>query len=403
MDKFHIIVFLSLFFSIVSLNMWYIYGAIDAINIDTHSRDDKNFYRIEKYQYTYKTRLVLSALFNSFCSIYLFSKLEYGYVYSIIILLLTAIFKHLGFHHEKDYNKIIFFIADKFYIIEFPITLVMTGIITITCNFIGLDIEKEYIEVTEDEIISIVNDGMEQGILDNDEAQRINNIVELGSKEAMDIMTHRINVEALSTDMSMSEVYDKVNDSKFSRLPVYKEEIDNIIGILHVKDLLKIIRIIDMDKKLDDYVDFLRKPYLVPNTKNIDDIFKYMQTEKTHLAIVIDEFGQLDGVLSIEDIIEEVMGNIIDEFDDDEKLVVELDNKKFIFRGICPLEIVAEKLNIDFSEEFETLNGFLTSRIGRILKDDENQIDVKYCGYNFRVQKVKNKVIQLVKITYLGG
>ena len=191
-------------------------------------------------------------------------------------------------------------------------------------------------------------------------------------------------------------------EGKNSRYPVYEENIDHIIGILHLKDAM---RFHISDDKLDLPIakldGLLREPYFVPQTKNIDELFKEMQSQKLQMVIVVDEYGQTDGLIAMEDILEEIVGNIMDEYDEDQEYIKNRGKGEYVMEGKTPLKEVEELLDITFDEEeFETLNGFLISRLDRIPEPDE-QFDVDYKGYNFKILSVVKKMIGSVLVKKL--
>ena len=250
--------------------------------------------------------------------------------------------------------------------------------------------------VTEDEIISIVNEGFEQGILEDTEATMISNIMEFDEKEVMDIMTHRKKIVALSADTSIEEAMKFVLEKSFSRFPVFEEDIDNIIGILHVKDLM---RYYVSGKDIKKHVKTIcSTPFLVPDTQPIDVLWQQMRERKLHMAIAIDEYGQTAGLVAMEDILEEIVGNISDEYDVEEKMIIKQGEGRFLMKGLTPLEDIEEILDIEFEqEEYDTLNGFLISKIGHIPKDEEQGI-IHYHGYRFYIVDVKDNMIRYIRV-----
>ncbi|MCR5755554.1 MAG: hemolysin family protein, partial [Acetatifactor sp.] len=202
----------------------------------------------------------------------------------------------------------------------------LTWLVAITVKgvliLLGLRSGEEENEVTEEEIIDMVNEGHEQGVIQASEAELITNIFEYGDKEAQDIMTHRNDIIAIEANTSLKEAISFMLEEKNSRYPVYEENIDHIIGILHLKDAFRM-----QAQGKDDSVavskmrGLLRKPLFVPQTKNIDELFKKMQSEKIQMVIVVNEYGQTDGLIAMEDILEEIVGNILDEYDDDAEYI----------------------------------------------------------------------------------
>lgn len=254
----------------------------------------------------------------------------------------------------------------------------------------------------EDEIISMVNEGHEQGVLHDSEAQMINNIFEFSDKEAKDIMTHRSNIVAIDGNTTLQEAVTFMLNEKNSRYPVYIENIDHIIGIIHVKDAFKVLQEGKMnDRPVKSVKRIIREVKFIPETRNIDSLFRSMQALKDHIVIVIDEYGQTSGLIAMEDILEEIVGNILDEYDEDQEFILEKGEDTYEIDGLTHLDELEERFGIQFEEEeFETLNGFLISRLERIPNDDD-LFDMDYGGYHFKVLSIENKVIKRVLVSKL--
>lgn len=282
----------------------------------------------------------------------------------------------------------------------------VTGIVAKSANgmlmLLGLKNDDEQIDVTEEEIISMVNEGHEQGVLEASEAEMITNIFEFGEKEASDIMTHRNNIVAIDSEMPFKEAISLMLQESNSRYPVYEENLDHIVGVLYLKDAM---RIHTSDESLNRAVGkidgLLREAVFVPETKNIDDLFRSMQSDKKQMVIVMDEYGQTAGLVTMEDILEEIVGNIMDEYDDDENHIEEKGDNEYLIEGMTKLEDLEERFGIDFGDsEFETLNGFLISKLDRIPDEDENT-EIQEYGYSFKIMSVEKNVIQSVLVTKL--
>lgn len=270
------------------------------------------------------------------------------------------------------------------------------------CQFIFfiLRISPEDLQdnVTEDEIISIVNEGFEQGILEDSEAEMISNIMELDDKEVRDVMTNRRNVVSISTKLSLGEALKFMLEDRYSRFPLYEGEKDNVIGVLHLKDVTQ--HYIAGEDQSVSLKQIAREPYFVPDTQSVDTLFEDMQLKKIHMAIAVDEYGQMAGVVALEDILEEIVGNILDEYDEEERMVLKQGSNRYVMRGMASLEEVEEVLGIDMEQkdyDMDTLNGFLISRIGRIPGDHEKPV-VYYEGYRFHVLDAKNNMIRTVRV-----
>lgn len=252
-------------------------------------------------------------------------------------------------------------------------------------------------DVTEEEILSMVSVGHEQGILHANEAEMITNIFEYGDKEARDIMINRNNLIAMDSTMTLQEAAAFIVDAHNSRFPVYEETLDHIIGILHLKDVMRM----QMNEKMrtrpiGKIKGLLRDPLFITENRKINDLFQVMQKEKIQMVIVIDEYGQTAGLVALEDILEEIVGNIQDEYDEDATYIRESGTDHYVIEGMMPLEELEEKLQISFEEEpFDTVNGFVISRLEHIPEEGED-FEFTYGGYTFRILEVKDRMIQSV-------
>ena len=254
-------------------------------------------------------------------------------------------------------------------------------------------------DVTEEEIISMVNEGHEQGVLRASEAEMINNIFEFGDKEAKDIMTHRKSLIALDGNLSYIDAVSEIVDNNKSRYPVYLDDIDNIIGVLHIKDAMAFAQKNEVFRtSIKDIPGLIRDVDFVPETLNIHTLFKRMKSQKSHLVNVVDEYGQTSGIVAMEDILEEIVGNIEDEHDEEEQLIRKNPDGSFTMSGYADLSDVAETLNISVTDDdFDTLNGFLVFLLEKIPNDGETAKLSAY-GYDFFIKRVEDKMIREVTV-----
>lgn len=254
-------------------------------------------------------------------------------------------------------------------------------------------------DVTEEEIKSMVNEGHEQGVLLASEAEMINNIFEFGDKEAKDIMTHRKNLIVIDGNLSYNDAVSFIIENSKSRYPVYLDDIDNIIGVLHIKDAFAFAQKNEVFRtSIKDIPNLIREVDFVPETLNIHTLFKMMQAKKSHMVIVVDEYGQTSGAVAMEDILEEIVGNIEDEHDEEETLIRKNPDGSYLMNGLASMPEVIELLGLPVDEDaFETLNGFLVSLLEKIPNDGETA-QINMYGYDFNVLKVEDKMIREVLV-----
>jgi len=277
-----------------------------------------------------------------------------------------------------------------------PFVKLLTASTNFFVRLFGVDPEADEEQVTEEEIRMMVDVGEEKGTIHENEKEMINNIFEFNNKTVSDIMTHRTDIAALPIDASLREVIDFINTEKYSRIPVYQDNIDNIVGVMHSKYVFQFVT--NDDTSNFTLRDLIRQPYFVPESKRTDELFKELQQNKTHMAIIIDEYGGTAGIVTLEDLIEEIVGNIFDEDDDEEKELEKIDENTYLIKGSISLdeaqEILGSQLPVD---EYETLSGFIIGQIGRIPeKGDEPTIE--YNDLVFKVEEVDEKKISKVKV-----
>lgn len=267
----------------------------------------------------------------------------------------------------------------------------------------GVRDEEENSDVIEQEIIDMVNEGHEQGFIEANEAEMIHKIFEYGEKEAQDIMTNRSNIVAIDVAMTLEEALQFMLEEKYSRYPVIDETIDHIVGIIYLKDTMRVYNSgAPKAEAIGKVEGLLRKAEYTPLTRNIDDLFETLQSKKLQMAIVIDEYGQTAGLVTMEDILEEIVGKIQDEYDEDEAFIEEKSNDAYVMEGMTPLQDIEEQLGIEFEDTmFETLNGFMIGEMDHIPQEDED-FECKYKGYSFKVLSIENMRVQSVLVQKLA-
>lgn len=255
------------------------------------------------------------------------------------------------------------------------------------------DLEEK---VSREEIKSLVDAGEEYGVINQIEKEMINSIFDFDDKLAKEVMTPRTEVYMINSQLPLS--IEELLEENYSRIPVYEGDMDNIIGILYLKDFLHEAYQVGFENV--DIKKLLHRPYFVPECKNIDQLFKELQKSKNHLAVLIDEYGGFSGIVTIEDLIEEVMGDINDEYDDDDPVIRKIDNDTYIVNGLISIKELNDKLQLNLDEEtedYDTLGGFLINQIDYIPSETEECM-VEYENLLFKVQCVKDKRIETVKI-----
>ncbi len=251
--------------------------------------------------------------------------------------------------------------------------------------------------VTEDQIRALIETGQAQGVLERTEQEMISSIFELGEKTVAEVMVPRTDIVGLDVETSAQELLDRITTVGHSRIPVYEGSADNIIGILYVKDVFR--RIARGDRQLA-LRQFLRPAVFVPETKKVDALLREMQRDKVHIAIVVDEYGGTAGLVTIEDLVEEIVGEIRDEYDVEHELVLPVSGTEALMDARIPFEDVRETfgLEVEPTEAYDTLGGFVTAQLGRFPRQGEA---FEAAGARFVVETIEGKRIRRVRVTRL--
>ena len=271
-------------------------------------------------------------------------------------------------------------------------------LLTVTTNAIsklfGVSENEEEI-ITEEEIKMMVDQGEENGTIQEDEKELINNVFEFNDTTVSEIMTHRTDIFAVDIDMNQEELLDEIikDECRHSRIPVYDETIDEIKGVLYVKDIIK-----NMNKKTFKIKNIMKEAYFVSQNKLINELFKELQRNKKHIAIIVDEYGGTAGIITMEDILEEIVGDIYDEYDEIEEQYEKIDDKTFLLSGNMTIYDVNKILESNIPEgDYDTLSGYLQEKLGRIPEEEENPI-IETEELTFKIEEYEDKRILKVKV-----
>lgn len=282
----------------------------------------------------------------------------------------------------------------------YPLVYILVITNTVISKLLGIkDIEdKKEANLSKDELKSLINVGQEVGILDKSEKKMLQGVFEFDHKTAREVMTPRTDVFAINFSTNTDVIAKTLISEQFSRIPVYKENTDNIIGILYLKDFFEaVVKVGVNNVKLENMI---RPAYIVPESKNIDELFKELKNNKNHMAIIFDEYGGFSGIVTIEDLIEEVMGDILDEYDENKMEIDEIDNNIYLVDGFLTIDKVNKHLNLNLeSKGIDTIGGFVINLIGGI--PVENHRAIQYDNISFEVCKTSKKRIEKIKISLL--
>ena len=312
----------------------------------------------------------------------------------LVILILGDVFPSLlALRYSESFSSVLARPLVALQTILWPFTKLVIGISRALAKLFGNEPEGGMPLITEEEIKSLVDAGEEEGVIEEDEKEMIFSIFELGDTLAREVMVPRIDVVAVEVNTPLLQALDVIMDAGHSRIPVYRETIDNIVGVLYVKDMLPYLKSGQTDIPLEM---ILREPYFIPETKNVDQLLPDFQQRKVHMAIVVDEYGGTAGLVTIEDLLEEIVGEIQDEYDREEPIYEVISDDEYILNARIDLDDLAKLLGIEFPDEgSDTLGGFIYDQLGRVPVEGDV---VQYDGLKITVISVEGRRINKVRV-----
>lgn len=318
-------------------------------------------------------------------------------IMTVLILIFGEITpKIMAKNNSKGFSKLVIGPMYYFGLLMKPIVKILMWTSMLIGRILGVEVKTENIMFTEEDLISFVNVGEAEGIIEEEEKEMIHSIVGLGETNAKEIMTPRTSMFAVEGNKTLDDIWEEMIEAGFSRIPVYEETIDNIIGVLYTKDVLNYLKAHSTDTQVKELV---REAYYVPETKSIIEILQEFKSKKVHIALVLDEYGGIGGVLTIEDLLEEIVGEIRDEFDnEEEESIKEIDDNRYEVDAMLDIETINKSLNIDLpiSEDYESLGGLIMSELGKIpaIGDIVDFQDVKLVVVEVEKMRVSKVEIQ---------
>lgn len=324
---------------------------------------------------------------------------------TIILSFVTLIFgelvpKRIAMAKPTTFANVVAVPINLLYKLFLPFVYVLSFCTNGVLRLLRIDPNKSDDLVSEEEIRLMVATSSEEGEINVSEREMIDNIFEFNDTEVSEVMTHRVDVEGLEVHASYDEVMDYFKDSRFTRIPVYDETLDDIVGLLHAKDLLRYVYE-KHDVKTFDLRNIIQDAVFVPDSLAIDKLFYDLKKRHKHMAIVIDEYGGTAGIVTMEDLIEEIVGEVFDEYDDVPVEYRKIGDHTYLMEGSIELDEVEKILKIQLPvDEYDTLNGFLVSELERLPEKDDNAY-IDFAGYRFTITQVDEKVIKEAKVEKL--
>ncbi len=324
-------------------------------------------------------------------------------VISFISLVLGELVpKQIAITHPEGFSKRVVGLVRVIDVLFRPFTMLLNFSTGAVLKVFRIDNTKTQQRVTEEEIRMMLVESRDSGGILVDESQMIENIFEFNDKEVSEIMTHRTNVTALSVEADFDAVMEVAVHERYSRIPVYEENIDDIVGVFHIKDLLYFLS--EGERDSFNLRNLIRPPYLTPETKHVDELFREMQNSNVSIAVVIDEYGGTSGIVTIEDLLEEIVGSIQDEYDEEQHEVVRVSDNVYIVEGLTSLDDLqryVEEFEIDQELEdgdYDTIAGLVLDLLGRIPDEYDHPI-VEHDNYAFQVMRMDDNRIDKIKLT----
>ena len=317
----------------------------------------------------------------------------------VIVLFGETVPKSIGAYLSEKSSMKLYYPFMLFWFLFYPLALALSYITNGFLKLFHIKKRGKRIFDSQEEMLSMLEIGKEEGIIEKTEQKMLFSIFEFGDTLVREVMTPRVDIISLSVESTLDDVLKCIMNSNHSRIPIYENNIDNIVGILYVKDLFKIFSA--KTEKTTDLQSILRNAYFVPETKRVDELFNEMQKNKIQIAMVFDEYGGLSGLITIEDILEEIVGEIQDEYEVEEKTSQKIGENAYLISGTLEVEDFNEHFNANFSdEEATTIGGIILEKLGRLPNPGE---EISINKFKFIISKIRNRRIVQVKVIVKSG
>ena len=315
---------------------------------------------------------------------------------TVVILVFGEITpKIIAKNHSLKIAGVVIVIVYWFSFFTKPLIKILIWISKFIGRLLGIELEDETLMITEEDIISFVNVGEAEGVIEEDEKEMIHSIVGFGETSAKEVMTPRTAMLAFEGNKTIDDIWYEMVDNGFSRIPVYEDTIDNILGVLYIKDIMNCIKDGNTNVPIKN---FIRPGYFVPETKSIIEILKEFKALKVHIALVLDEYGGIVGLLTIEDLIEEIVGEIRDEIDtEEEEFITQIDENSYEVDAMIDIETLDKELclNLPESDDYESLGGLIVTELGRLATIGD---ELKFNGVKLKVLEINKMRVSKVLI-----
>ncbi|AMD94754.1 hemolysin family protein [Leptotrichia sp. oral taxon 847] len=332
-----------------------------------------------------------------------FEKNLYFYLVFFILLVIILVFTEMiprlvARAKVYEISKVAIIPLNALRILLKPIVLLFIHISRFVMKLLKIEVKEQMFEITEEEILTFVKAGTQSGAIEEGEEEMISSIIGFADMTVKEILTPRRDVFALDSESKLKDVWSKILEQEFTRIPIYTGTIDNIVGTVHIKDLLRYAN----DKNNENLLlkEFMKEAYYVPITKALVELLEEFKVKQLHMAIVIDEYGGTQGIVTIEDLLEEIVGEIRDEFDKEEESIQKIRERIFDVKGDTLIEEINEKLNLDIplSEEYDTVSGYIQDKLGKVAEVFDQ---IKGDGFVMKVIDTDNKRVERVRIVIL--
>lgn len=299
--------------------------------------------------------------------------------------------KTFSIRHAENFSIFVSRLLKFFYTLVFPVQWIITHMTEAIVALLGSQASDNHI-ITEEEFHTLVSVGENEGVLESDEKEMIHNVIRFGETTAEEVMTPRVDIFSLNADDDLETAFPKIQEKFFSRIPIYEKNTEDIIGILYAKDLQKYNRKQKSNVKLRELI---HSPFLIPSSKKMHNLLKEFKDNKKHIAIVLDEYGSLAGLVTLEDVLEELVGDIKSEKRKDDSLIIKKNDSKYSLSSMLEVEEFNKEFKASLPEdEFDSIGGFVFGLFGRVPRWGES---VMYDNFKFTVEKIKGpRILKII-------